>query len=178
MKKGAAAILLLATASMLLAGDRFALIYDFEESVEGWKTDWGLKEEPTHAKRYTAHGKGSLMLQHHFKKDQEAIAVRAQFDYPEDFAADPNFKGFSAWVYFPSGSFWEAQMYANTGGEWEISWGKIHQRLNAGWHRVFISKEELGKPDIIQAIGVQVKNFDLNSKTAVYIDYVQAVYAE
>ncbi len=162
--------------SALPASATHPLLFNFEKDTEGWATDWGI-EDPLHqVTKYAAKGSGSLAFEHHFKKAQESVGLRVPLDNPIDFSSYPTFKGFSAWVYFPKGNDWEAQIYVATGSEWNMSWGELQRNLKAGWHKIFIREAEISDPSVVQAIGIQIKNYRLNTKSTIYIDYVQAEY--
>ena len=152
-----------------------ALVYDFEDDTQGWVTDWGLKQEPQHGKRHVVKGKGALMLEHYFRKDSETIGIKVLLPQACDFTSAEGFEGFTAWIYFPRGSWWEAQLYVSTGDNWEASWGRISQKMKAGWHKLFIGKREIADPSYIRSIGIQIKNYTLSTKAKIYIDDVRAV---
>ncbi|MBN1268184.1 MAG: hypothetical protein JXB04_01230, partial [Kiritimatiellae bacterium] len=165
------AIVLIAAAS---APAEPIVLFDFEDGPQGWEVDWGLDSKPATASRYASNGKQSLALEHTFGKDKEAIAVLVILKEIADFTSLPGFEGVSAWVYLPTGNFWEAQVYVKTGPNWNISWGSLHQQLASGWHKVVIRKDEIADPADVRAIGVQIKNYSLSTQTKVYVDYVQA----
>jgi hypothetical protein len=152
------------------------ILYDFEDNNEGWTTEWGAKQNPTNDTRFARHGKGSLKVNHRFKKKDDNVGVRILFESPKDFTTIPGFGGFSAWVYFPGGNSWEAQIYTHTGDDWKWCNGKLNQNLQPGWYQIFIKPEEIADAKQIRDIGIQVKNFKLDQDTAFYVDRIEAIY--
>lgn len=149
------------------------ILYDFETGTEGWQVDWGLKSEPTNTAGRARHGSRSMVLNHRFGKNSESVGVKVPFSPPKDFTQNPGFEGLSAWVYFPSGDEWQAQLYAHCGSEWKWSVGTLHERLQPGWHRIFIAKSQLGDCTSVRDIGVQIKNYKLSGEAAIHIDRVE-----
>jgi hypothetical protein len=151
--------------------------FDFENGTQGWKVDWGLQTQPEQTDDEASNGEYSLVVEHHFKRGQESIGTRAELDSITDFSADRDFLGFSAWIYFPGAAGWEAQLYVASGENWDTSWGELYQDLKPGWHRIVIRKSEISNPTLVCSIGIQVKNYRVNTKSKVYIDNVQPMYA-
>ncbi|MBN1270014.1 MAG: hypothetical protein JXB04_10515 [Kiritimatiellae bacterium] len=172
-----AALILAACATRGLAAGDPSILYDFEENTDGWVVDWGLEQAPIQIKRNAANGHGALAIDHHFRKDRETIGMRVPLPEPRDFTSVPGFDGFSAWVYFPNANWWEAQVYVSMGDNWETSWGKLSQKLNPGWHKITIGKDELANPADVRAIGIQIKNFTVNTQSRIFVDYIQILGA-
>jgi len=162
--------------SSFYAAGKVQLLYDFEDGPENWTKDWGLKQKLDVAKRRTRHGKQSLLVKHHFKPKADNIGFRILFDSPKDFTIQPGFVGFSAWIYFPSGDAWQAQMYTHTGNAWKWREGKLNENLHPGWHQIKIMADEIEDLSEIRDIGIQVKNHKLNYKAKIYVDRVEALY--
>lgn len=170
----AIAVVLAPAASLAAA----TILYDFESGTEGWVTEWGLKGQPTTSTRYTRHGDNSLLLEHNFTKKENNIGTRIVFDEAQDFAVKPGFAGFSAWVYFPSGNGWEAQIYMHTGDEWKWSFGKLYSDLQPGWHQIFMRAEEIEDAGRVRDLGIQIKNHKLNGDASIYIDRIEMLSEE
>jgi hypothetical protein len=157
------------------AGERIE--YEFEEHTEGWEEDWGLSRKPSTSKRYSNRGRNSLKVRHYFHQGDESIGIKVAFNESIDFQSQPGFEGFSAWIYFSQGGHWQAQMYVFTGGEWDISWGPLDAELKPGWHKISIPVDQIKDPSLINGLGIQVKNYDLNTHSSIYIDSVKSDYA-
>lgn len=155
------------------AGAASTLLYGFESDAEGWTTEWGPKQDPVQSTKFARTGQGSLMFEHEFTKKNETAGVRVQFPTPRDFAAEPGFAGFSAWIFIATGDEWEAQLYIHNGEHWDWSEGPLYKKLEPGWHQLTIRPEQIQDAGRIRDIGIQVKNFKINTKAAVFIDQVE-----
>lgn len=158
-----------------LAGTK--ILYDFEAGVEDWAPEWGIAGPLTASTSKARSGKGSLLLEHEFKKGNETIGVRVMHLEALNLSQEPGFEGYSAWVYFPGGDEWEAQIYVHTGPEWAWREGKLNSRLQPGWHQIFITKQQIGDLTEIRDLGIQIKNYKLRQKAAVCIDRIEAMYS-
>lgn len=152
------------------------LLFDFEQDAQGWRGDWGLREPPTSACERARSGKGVLAVTHQFTKKDATIGVHCVFDEPRDFTASAEFEAFSAWIYFPKGHGWQAQIYYHTGENWDWSEGTLYQELQPGWHQLVLHRKQMNGEALQRDIGIQVKNYDLNEKTTIYIDRVEALH--
>ena len=173
-KRSLLAVALAAVTVTAQAGNQ--LLYDFEDNNEGWTTEWGAKQNPTNDTRFSKRGKSSLKIEHRFKKKDDSVGIRILFESPKDFTTIPGFGGFSAWVYFPGGNSWEAQIYTHAGDDWKWCFGKLNQNLQPGWYQIFIKPEEISDATQVRDIGIQVKNFKMDQDAAFYVDRIEAIY--
>lgn len=177
MNKRLVVALLAILAASAPARGASSLLYDFESGTEGWVIDWGLKQDPTNTTGRTKHGKNSLVLTHVFKGKDETLGVHVPFLPPRDFGQLQGFGGISAWVFFPTGDGWQAQLYVHSGDEWKWSVGPLYQNLQPGWHQILIRSDEIGNPGMVRDLGVQIKNYKLGSEATIFIDRVEAICA-
>ena len=154
------------------------LLYDFEESAEGWEHEHVAPVQGEVLKGRARHGSSSLAYDFSFGPKSMILHCRVKEGFPRDYS-DPAFRGFSAWVYIPPGALqWEALMFARTGEDWKWSTGRTLKQLQPGWHRVQILREEIANLDHVQDIGVQVINAHAKTKARILIDQVEAIMDE
>lgn len=149
---------------------------DFETDTEGWFIEQPEGLAFSRSTTLARQGSGSLEFRHHFRKGQETALARKDFGRPMDLSNQAGFHGFCAWVHIAGGTDrWELQMATHSGEDWTWSAGKLRQRLDPGWHRVDILREEIADVGRIQTVCVLVKNFTEDVESAVHIDGVEAV---
>ncbi len=168
------ALLVLALAPPVRAEN--VILYDFEESVEGWENEASnpVPAKVTSAK--THHGKGALAFTKRFGKNSPMLHCRVKEGFPRDVSGQPEFQGFSAWVYVPNGRpFWEIKMFVRSGQRWEWGTGKSRQNLEPGWYRVEIRRADILNPADIQDLGLNIMNFAEDIESTVVIDQVEMI---
>lgn len=166
-------LLIAATFSLSASAE---LLFDFEDGLAGWAADWGLKEPLETSATRSRSGNKSLLVTHQFKPKDESVGFRIVFDPPRDFTGQAGFAGFTAWVNFPSGDGWEAQMYVHTGDDWKWCEGSLNKNLQPGWHRISIPADQIADPAAVRSIGIQIKNYKLQRNMKFYVDRVESVY--
>ncbi|NCC53121.1 MAG: hypothetical protein EOM20_18170 [Spartobacteria bacterium] len=153
------------------------LVYEFEEDEQGWEVDWGEGTKINRSKSESNKGAYSLRIRHQFKQGSDNIGIRVPLEQTMDFSSQPDFLGFSAWVYFPKGAYWQAQIYVLTGFNWSPSWGKLNIDLKPGWHRLVIERDDIADLSLVKGIGVQIKNYELQTHAYIFIDSIKADFA-
>jgi hypothetical protein len=154
------------------------ILFDFEQGTESWTNDWQLKQDLIIAKGRTRHGESALQLRHNFHAKDGTVGIRSIFPEPKDFTEKPGFAGFTAWIFIPSGTGWQAQMYCRTGEAWTWNEGKLMVDLQPGWTQIALRDDEIADTAAVRDLGIQIKNYKLDYDATITIDRVEALYTD
>jgi hypothetical protein len=165
--------------SLFLAGPAcFAqseMLFDFETGTANWAAHWGLDAPPKIVSKYAITGKQCLEVVHTFDEKQETAAARVCFDPPLDLDNHPNVIGIEAWLYIPHRNHWQAQLYIQSGPDWQSVWGALTPELSPGRHKLYIKTDRVQDPSFVRSIGIQFKNYKIKDTCRIYIDSVRFV---
>lgn len=150
------------------------LLYDFENDTAGWEHEAAVPTVPCVVKDRAHHGQGSLAFVYRFSPKSRTLTARVKEGFPRDFSHS-EFLGLSAWVYIPVRSDgWEIFLFVRCGDEWQWQTGRKLRVLLPGWHQVRILRHEIGCPESIQDLGVEITSLSEGTITAeILIDQVE-----
>ena len=150
------------------------VLYDFEQSTDGWQADWGCDGAALASSELRAYrGRNALVCTHQFESGHESAAVSIGLITPKDLSG---YTGLSAWLWIPdeSGS-WQAQLYLRTDSDEVIHWGPLHRLSHPGWNQVTFPTGPVGESRRrVTGLGVHVKRWGATGTASVYVDDVGA----
>jgi hypothetical protein len=161
---------------MFCSTARAVMLYDFEDSVEGWEHE---AERPAALQIRSDHahsGKSALSAAFHFTQGSRTLQMRVLMDLQQDVSSVAGFEGFSAWIYIPKGPpRWEVVMFARSGDHWDWTTGERLKDLAPGWHRVQIMRSQIKDPANLKDLGIQVSNHLDDIDTTIAVDQVEII---
>jgi len=151
------------------------LLFDFEDSVEGWENESGDPVAPQLVSGNARHGEMALGFEYSFSAKKMILHCRVKEGFPKD-CSKPEFKGFSAWIYIPNGKAkWEAKMFVRSNPDWVWKTGKTLKNLGPGWTQIRIMREEIEDVSQIQDIGFEVINYTEEITSLILVDKVEMI---
>jgi len=153
------------------------LLFDFEDSVEGWENESGDPVVPQLVSGNARHGAMALGFEYSFSARKMILHCRVKEGFPRD-CSKPEFKGFSAWIYIPNGKAkWEAKMFVRSNPDWVWKTGKTLKNLGPGWTQIRIMRGEIEDVSQIQDIGFEVINYTEEITSLILVDKVEMIMA-
>jgi len=151
------------------------VLYDFEDSTQGWENEAPRPVQPTLSSTRAHHGTNSLCFEFEFGPKSDSFSARVKMGKPRDFTRWESFEGLAAWVRVEKGHNIKAQMFVRSGPTWTWTPGPMFKGNARHWFRVFIPRDAIFDPSQVQDFGIYVYPGIRKGKVIVYIDHVVAV---
>ena len=172
-----AAVLLISTlpASAGQKDRKWLVLYDFEDSTQGWENEAARPVEPILSSRRPHHGTNSLCFDFDFGPGRDSFSARVKMGKPRDFTRWESFEGLAAWVRVDKGKNIQAQMFVRSGPTWMWTPGPMFKGQARRWFRVFIPRDAIHDASQVQDFGIYVYPGVRKGTIRICIDHVVAV---